>query len=49
MIIFPTTPEFFPGKFHGQRSLVDYKSIGSQRVKHNCSTTEHACLSTFAF
>ena len=28
-----TTPVFLPGKFHGQRSLVE--STGSQRVRHN--------------
>ena len=26
---------FLPGKVHRQRSLVDYKSMGSQRVRHN--------------
>ena len=31
-------PAFLPGKFHGQRSLVDYKSIGSQRVRHDSVT-----------
>ena len=29
------TPVFVPGESHGQRSLVGYKSIGSQRVRHN--------------
>ena len=28
MIIFPTTPEFFPGKFHGQRNLAGYSPWG---------------------
>ena len=26
------TPVFLPGKFHGQRSLADYRPMGSQRV-----------------
>ena len=26
---------FFPGKFHGQRSLVGYSPWGSQRVRHD--------------
>ena len=29
------TPVFWPGEFHGQRSLAGYKSMGSQRVRHN--------------
>ena len=29
------TPVFLPGEFHGQRSLAGYKSIGSQRVRHD--------------
>ena len=29
-----TTPVFFPGKFHGQRSLVGYSSWG-HRVRHD--------------
>ena len=29
------TPVFFPGESHGQRSLVGYKSMKSQRVRHN--------------
>ena len=29
------TPVFLPGESHGQRSLAEYKSIGSQRVGHN--------------
>ena len=31
------TPVFFPGEYYGQRSLVGYKSIGLQRVRHNWS------------
>ena len=31
------TPVFLPGKSHGQRSLVGYKSIGLQRVGHDRS------------
>ena len=33
------TPVFLPRKFHGQRSLAGYKSIGSQRVRHNWACT----------
>ena len=29
------TPVFWPGEFHGQRSLAGYKSMGSQRVRHD--------------
>ena len=29
------TPLFLPGEFHKQRSLVGYKSMGLQRVRHN--------------
>ena len=29
------TPVFLPGEFLGQRTLVDYKSMGSQRVRHD--------------
>ena len=29
------TPVFLPGKFHGQRSLMGYKSMGLQRVRHD--------------
>ena len=33
------TPVFWPGEFHGQRSLVDYiQSMGSQRVRHDWAT-----------
>ena len=33
------TPVFFPGKFHGQRSLVGYiQFMGSRRVRHNWAT-----------
>ena len=28
-------PAFLPGKSHGQRSLVGYKSMGSQRVRYD--------------
>ena len=36
------TPVFLPGEPHGQRSLVGYKSIGSQRVGHDWSNL--ACM-----
>ena len=29
------TTVFLPGDFHGQRSLVGYKSLGLQRVRHD--------------
>ena len=29
------TPVLLPGEFHGQRSLADLQSMGSQRVKHD--------------
>ena len=32
------TPVFLPGEFHGQRSLVSHKSMGSQRVRHDWET-----------
>ena len=35
------TPVFLPGKFHGQRSLAHYQSMGLQRVRYNWAT-EHA-------
>ena len=34
-----------PGKFHGRRSLVGYKSMGSLRVRHDWATS----LSLFTF
>ena len=30
-----TTPVFLPGKFHGQRSLVDHSTWSCKRVRHN--------------
>ena len=30
----------FPGKFHGQRSLVDLQYMELQRVRHNCTHTQ---------
>ena len=29
------TPVFFPGEFHGQRSLAEEQSVGLQRVRHD--------------
>ena len=29
------TQVFLPVKFHGQRTLAGYKSLGSQRVRHD--------------
>ena len=34
------TPVFLPGKSHKKKSLVDYKSMGLQKVGHNW-VTEH--------
>ena len=34
-----TTPVFFPGEFHGQRSHSGLQFIGLQRVRHNWVTT----------
>ena len=34
------TPVFLPGKFHGQRSLVDYNPWGCNRVRHNLATEQ---------
>ena len=39
------TPVFFPGKSHGQRSLVGYSPWGSQRVKHDWC--DLACMHVF--
>ena len=33
-----------PGAFHGQRRLVGYMSIGSQRVRHDWSNLAHKCF-----
>ena len=33
------TPVFLPGKSHGRRNLVGYKSMGSQRVGHDWATS----------
>ena len=30
-----SAPVYLPGRFHGQRSLVGYKSMRSQRVEHD--------------
>ena len=34
------TPVFFPGKSHGQRSLVAYSPWGHKRVRHNLTTKQ---------
>ena len=34
-------PVFLPGEFHGQRILPGYKSVGSQRVRHDQGTNTH--------
>ena len=36
------TPVFLPGKFHGQRSLLDYHPWGHKRVRHDW-VTKHTC------
>ena len=40
------TPIFLPGESHGQKGLVSYRPIGSQRVGHNWSdfASKHACI-----
>ena len=38
------TPVFLPGKFHGQGSLMGYKSMESQRVGHNLVTIQQYLL-----
>ena len=37
---------FQPGKFHGQRSLVGYKSMGPQRIRHAEHSTQYAFMIT---
>ena len=39
-----STPVFFPGKFHGQKSLARLQSMGPQRIRHNW-TTKHTAYS----
>ena len=34
------TPEFFPGKAHGRRSLAGYRVWGCKRVRHNLATKQ---------
>ena len=34
------TPVFFPGKFHGQRSLAGYSPWGHKRVRHHLVTQQ---------
>ena len=37
------TPVFFPGEFHGQRSLLGYSPWGYKRVRHDLATkTTHS-------
>ena len=33
-------PVYLPGKFHGQRSMVGYKSMRSQRGEHDWVTVQ---------
>ena len=33
-------PVFWPGKLHGQRSLMDYSPWGHERVRHNLVTKQ---------
>ena len=35
----PPTPVFWPGEFHGQRSLVGYNAWG-RRVRHDLATKQ---------
>ena len=42
------TPVFLHGEFHGQRSLVGYKSMGLQRGRHDWVTnTKQVCILSF--
>ena len=38
------TPVFFPGKFHGQRSLVGYSPWGDKRIGHDLATKQQQPL-----
>ena len=44
-----STPVLFPGKVHGQRSLVSLQSMGSQRVRHECTTNTYNTSFFFHF
>ena len=39
------TPVFLPRESHGQRNLVSYSLVGSQRVRHNWSNLARICTS----
>ena len=47
--ILPVPYIFLPGKFHGQRSLVGYKSMGSQRVRHDWVTSLSLSIDLWEF
>ena len=40
---------FLPGEFHGQRSLVGYKSMGLQRVRYDLATKQQSNVTKFKF
>ena len=42
------TPVFFPGEFHGQRSLVGLQSMGSQRLGQDWERLTHTHARTHA-
>ena len=37
-------PVFFPGKFHGQRSLAGYSPWGHERVRYHLATQQQTCM-----
>ena len=43
------TPVFLSGKLHGQRSLVDYSFMGSQRAGHDWATNTFTFLPSIYF
>ena len=38
------TPEFLPGEYHGQRSLVGYSPLGHKRVRHDLVTKKQQII-----
>ena len=40
------TPVFFPGEFHGQRSLAGYSPQGLKRVRHDLATKQQCMINT---
>ena len=42
-------PVFFPGKFHGQRSLMGYSPWGRKRLRHDLATKQVICIQQVNF